>query len=169
MGWYYWKNIKSCQEKSRTVNALLSRADYISNRFNKNMKMERTLKGKGESDKLFSFTFTLPSLVFLSSPVLSISIISSINYLLLFSRFVLFSHQNSCWLSTSTSLWCHVLSLTCCKLNCYSSTSFQLLKATLWIRAWRPVALHSFQGNASRSGLQSPVPFHFSLSLVHEP
>ena len=136
MGWYYWKTIKSCQEKSRTVNALLSRADYISNRSNKNMKMERTLKSRGESDRLFSFTFTPPSLAFLSSPVLSVSILSSINHLLLFSRFVLFSPQNTCWLSTSTSLWCHLLSLTCWKLNCYPSTSFRLFKAALGIRAW---------------------------------
>lgn len=38
------KNIKSCQEQWRTVNALLSRAYCISNRFNENMAMERTMK-----------------------------------------------------------------------------------------------------------------------------
>lgn len=48
---------------------------------------------KGESDQLFSFTFTPWSLLFLSSPVLSIAIISSINYRFPFSRFVLFSPQ----------------------------------------------------------------------------
>lgn len=126
------------------------------------MMTERQLRNKGESDQLFSFTYTLlplvsviPSSVRLPYPALA--------------PCSCFPGSSSFHLKTleyeTTSPWCHFLSLT----SGAATSCILLAPWSCLCQGHGACSSPLFEGNASSSGLQTPVPSHLiSLLLVHE-